>query len=38
MFKKNKSYFIPTKDIYSKYDFLECARRFGHKKPYGYFF
>lgn len=38
MFKKNKSYFIPTEDIYSKYDFLECAKRFGHTKPYGYFF
>lgn len=38
MFKKHKSYFIPTENIYSKYDFLECAKRFGHKKPYGYFF
>lgn len=38
MFKENKSYFIPTIAIYSKYDFLECARRFGHEKPYGYFF
>lgn len=38
MFKPYKSYFIPTEDIYSKHDFLECAKRFGHEKPYGYFF